>query len=796
MTWLIQLVAPFLTNPALFLAGAAAVSIPIIIHLLNKRKFKIVDWAAMEFLLDADKKNRRRIRLENLLLLLLRCLAVLLLALLLGRPFIPTSMAAGLIDAAQFERVVLLDDSLSMQARLGNESAFEIAKKRLTELTRTLADDRSDNSLTLLLTSNPDQPQFNATHLGADSIDEINAAIDKLEPGDGVANIPGAMTHLADYLSNQPANVNRVVYLFTDLRRVDWKTADGSSQSPLEVLKDLSKSTSGCFVIDAGDSEDRNLAVTAIRPEGTLVAGVASRFDVSVTNFGSQEARDVQVKFSAGDALPVQEEIDRIGAGETISRSFTFAFAAEEETQEGTAANVLVPRRVKVELTTARQGEDDRLPPDSAAYYPARLVRGIPVLIVDGDPSAAFGKAESFYLRRALSPQGPVPSGVVVDVVTENELESLTLDKYQVIVLANVYRLGDKTAENLARLEKWTDAGGGLVIMPGDQIDEVSFNDLYYRDGAGPSPLKLEKIQGDETEEKWVNFKVEQANHDVLKIFSGQNNPFLDNVKTFRWWGASVKKEQLGTAVSVPCRFTDVDDSPAFAEKRFGKGRVLAAAFPADADWSNWTSDPSYIVSMQEFVRYMSGDRGDRGLVRVGETLKHPLDLTLFDLDASLEGPKERKANLQAAPEEGTGARGQGTGVKGKESGVRGQESGAAPLTSNPSPITSPTTWLLEYPQTDAQGFYEMKLHRREGGLEPVLFAANVDPVEGDLRRVDLDGMKKELAGTNVQIVAASAAADLAGSGSQTELWWYLLWAAVAVLCGEQVLAWFFGRSR
>jgi hypothetical protein len=783
-----------MTNPALFLAGAAAVSIPIIIHLLNKRKFKIVDWAAMDFLLDADKKNRRRIRLENLILLLLRCLAVLLLALLIGRPFIPTSMAAGLIEAAQFERVVLLDDSLSMQARLGNESAFEIARKRLTELTRTLADDRSDNSLTLLLTSNPDQPQFNATHLGSDSVDEINAAIDKLEPGDGVANIPAALAHLSDYLANQPANVNRVVYLFTDLRKIDWKAGEGSEQSPLEVLKELSKSTSGCFVIDSGDSEDRNLAVTAIRPEGTLVAGVASRFDVSVTNFGSQEAREVQVKFSAAGALPVQEEIDRIGAGETVSRSFTFAFAAEEEAEEGTAPSVLVPRRVKVELTTARQGEDDRLPADSTGYYPARLVRGIPVLVVDGDPSASFGKSESFYLKRALSPQGPVPSGVVVDVVTENELESLTLDKYQVIFLCNVYRLGDKTAENLVRLEKWTQAGGGLVLMPGDQIDEVSFNDLYYRDGAGPSPLKLEKIQGDETEQKWVNFKVEDANHEVLKIFTGLNNPFLDNIKSFRWWGASVKKEQLGSTVSVPCRFTDVDDSPAIAEKQFGKGRVLAAAFPADADWSNWTSDPSYIVCMQEFVRYMSGDRGDRGLVRVGEPLKHPLDLTIYDLDASLEGPKELKANLQAAP--GAGERVQGSGFRVQESGVKGKEGVAPPLTTHDSPLTSSTTWLLEYPQTAAQGFFEMKLHRREGGTEPVLFAANVDPIEGDLRRVDLDAMKKELAGSSVQIVAASAAADLAGSGSQTELWWYLLWAAIVVLCGEQVLAWFFGRSR
>src|ERR687892_261125 len=98
----LESLASWMVNPWLFVAGAT-----------------------MDFLLDADKKNRRRIRLENLILLLLRCLAVLLIGLLLARPFIPTSVTAGLINAAQFERIVLLDDSLSMQARLGNESAFE-----------------------------------------------------------------------------------------------------------------------------------------------------------------------------------------------------------------------------------------------------------------------------------------------------------------------------------------------------------------------------------------------------------------------------------------------------------------------------------------------------------------------------------------------------------------------------------------------------------------------------------------------------------------------------------------------
>ncbi len=754
----------WLVNPWLFVAGAAAIALPILIHLLNKRKFKIVDWAAMEFLLDADKKNRRRIRLENLILLLLRCAAVFLIGMLLARPFIPTSVTAGLINAAQFERIVLLDNSLSMQARQGNEAAFDLARKRLSDLVGSLAHDQADNSLTLLLTSQPDRPLFAGTHLGPDSASEIQSQIEKLEPGDGTARLDASLAELEEYLTSQPANINRIVYVLSDLRGRDWKEGDANPEAPLAVLGRVSKLVQGCFLIDVGEDEDRNLSISEIRPEGTLVQGVQSRFDVGVTNHGSTAASDIRVKLSAGDSLPVEATIDRLGPGETTSVRFNFTFAGEEESADE-SDRPFAPRQVKVELTTAQQGADDRLPADSVAYFPARLVRGIPTLVIDGDPSADFGKAESFYLRRALAPLGPVPSGVAATIVTENELESLALDKFQVIFLLNNYRLGDKTAENIQRLEKWVTAGGGLVLMPGDQIDEQSFNEQYWRDGAGLSPVKLENIRGDESEKTWAGLQALDASHEALKQFAGQNNPLLESVKVFRWWGASVKKEQLGKEVAVVARLSDVEDSPAIVERPFGKGRVVAFAIPADADWHNWTSDPSYLLIVQDFVRYLAADRGSRGLVTVGQPLEQSIDLTQYELDAALTGPKELKANLQAAPpEEAAGDR--------------------------------QTIWQMEYPATSSQGFYELKLARRDGGADSVLFAANVDPTEGDLKRADRETMERELAGTNVKIVSGSQAQSLEGAAAQTEVWWYLLWGVVAVLAGEQLLGWFFGRGR
>ena len=114
MPWL----ATWLSNPLMLGVGALAIMSPFIIHLLNKRRFKIVNWAAMDFLFDAEKKNRRRVKLENFILLLLRCLAMLLLGLLLARPFLPSGVFG---DAAQFQRVILLDDSLSQGVKIGNQ---------------------------------------------------------------------------------------------------------------------------------------------------------------------------------------------------------------------------------------------------------------------------------------------------------------------------------------------------------------------------------------------------------------------------------------------------------------------------------------------------------------------------------------------------------------------------------------------------------------------------------------------------------------------------------------------------
>ena len=130
----------WLMNPWMLGLGGLAVLSPILIHLLNKRRFKIVNWAAMDFLFEAEKKNRRRVQIENLLLLSLRCLAMLLIGLLLARPFLPSSVASLLQQDVQYERVILWDDSLSSRVLNGNEPSIDVARESIKRLLSGLAE--------------------------------------------------------------------------------------------------------------------------------------------------------------------------------------------------------------------------------------------------------------------------------------------------------------------------------------------------------------------------------------------------------------------------------------------------------------------------------------------------------------------------------------------------------------------------------------------------------------------------------------------------------------------------------
>jgi hypothetical protein len=764
--------AGFFTHPALFIGGLIAVLSPIIIHLLNKRKFKKIDWAAMDFLLQAQKLNKRRVKMEEFILLLLRCLAMLLLGIFLARPFLSFDQGGGLFKSAKYERVIVFDDSLSMQSLNGNTTPLSEAKKMLDEWITGLASDGSDDSLTLIKTSQPSKPVFNGVPLTEESVTELLDEIKATEAADGRANLTATLAEVEKLVSEGGSgDSNRIVYVLTDLRTRDWTAPAVEGDAAVEkdavaTLKRISEKAAGCYVMDMASEGDANLLLADVVPrDKTLVAGVATSFDVVVRNLGREAASDVKVKFSAMEGIPMETTIDRIDAGDSGTANFSYSFA-----QAGDESVAPSPVTLRAEIVTEGGSVKDLLPEDNMRFFPARVVRGIKVLVVDGDPAGMFGARESYFLKRALAPRGSVLSGIDVDVVDDSELDNVRLDEYQVIFLANLYRV---TAERRSNLEEWVTNGGGLILSLGNQVDEDIYNEEFYAGGAGLMPGKLVAIGGDESEEKWVFFDPQQKSHPVLKIFEGESNPLLEGVKVFRWWRVAIPEEALkdGT-VALVATYTDVDKSPAFVEKRFGEGRVMLVTTPLDLDWNNWPEDgPSYVISMQEMAHYFARSNSREGELMVGEPLEFAIDLADHRAEAGIVLPgAEDAVPVQALAPSGGG----------------GDASRLA------------TEWRIRYEDTKRRGFYKLQLTPTSGGeAETVLFAANIDPEEGALQRAIVDSMRNELADGGIELVQGNQ--PFSGMGAKvakSEFWKLALYVLAGILIVELLYGWWIGARR
>ncbi|MDP6357906.1 MAG: BatA domain-containing protein, partial [Planctomycetota bacterium] len=118
-------------NPLLLFAGLG-IALPILAHLLNRYQVKRTDWAAMQFLNRSVRVRSRQIRLRDILLLILRCVAILLLALGLSRPLMENveGIASGLGER-RTGVIIALDVSYSMQHSDGTSPRFDRAIKKI-----------------------------------------------------------------------------------------------------------------------------------------------------------------------------------------------------------------------------------------------------------------------------------------------------------------------------------------------------------------------------------------------------------------------------------------------------------------------------------------------------------------------------------------------------------------------------------------------------------------------------------------------------------------------------------------
>lgn len=761
-------------NPWMLL-GTLAVASPILIHLLNKRRFKIVQWAAMDFLFAADKKNRKRVQLENFILLLLRCLAMLLLALMLARPFLPSNITAILAQAQKVERVILIDDSLSQRILNGSQPALETTKESVKQLLSQLAGTTAtEDWLTVMLTSAPDQRLIDNEPLTTTTLNRHLQTIDGLENSDQVADYTQSLTGIKTYIGGDKA-YGRAAYIFTDLRERDWLIADqaDANSAPNKILQSAADLSIGTFVIDVAGSEDENLAITNIRTDGLLVANKVINFIVDVTNFGNTTIADLKVLLQVDEDQPQYQTVSSISPNQTQQLVFAYVFnpvSADNsvlaiEDDQPNSKSYRVRAEIDRQSLTGDSLAKDQLSADSARLLAADVIDGISVLLVDGDPSATSQRSETHYLR-SLDVLG---TGLKMTTGTISDLETASLSDYSVIFLCNV---DEASKDRTAALEQWVRDGGSLVMMPGNRVRAATFNATFVEtsgDGAetggGLSPVKLKTISGDPTMAKWANFEVNPQIHPALEVIIQSDASSLGNVDVFSWWTSEMPESAADdNSIEIPLRLNDAENSIAMVDRALGDGRVIVFTIPGDGDWSMWPSSPTFAPVMVDLISYLAGSTNPDRSINLGGGATIPIDLSAYENRVVVRDPENEKMETVAKPVD----------------------------PSQPDSVL----YKAEFDNLAKPGFYEVQLTRHTGVKESILLAANYDARESRLTRLSQSKLDDNFFGDKVSLVSTTGLLDQTVEGGNSELWMMILIALTAILMAEQFLGWLWGRKR
>ncbi|MCS6865657.1 MAG: BatA domain-containing protein [Gemmataceae bacterium] len=512
-------------NPWTFVAGALLVSTPIIIHLINRIRFRRIRWAAMEFLLKAQKRMRRRKILEQLLLLLLRCLLVFLAGVLLAR-YIGCGTGEGQ-ETRPTTHVVILDDSPSMadagrREDGGEVEAFAEAKRLVYEkLMPAMNEATTPQTLFLVRLSDVDRPYPEPTkqidgktvpkspdelrdeaRVSGEHILAMQSYLSQFaKPADVRRSLVEGLAKAQKILDAAPANDARVVHIISDLRAVDW-TVDGPAiQEFIRKFKENGITVNIVDVVHPVRKVDTksprfndNLAIVELRPRNRVVSvNQQTEIEVRVKNFGNTDMPNVRIDFYRNeepDVIPTIQ-IPNLPANQERTEITTATF-------HRTGTKEKPWERFNVVTAVLASGEPGGLKIDNVRRTVVEVRNTLKVLMVDGRTMEGGvdirnrPEADSAYLRAMLLNPKLEMKRHIGDIEVINgeygQLEKIDLRPFTTVYLVNVPTLSEAAVANL---EKFIRNGGGVGVFLGPNVKPEDYNLRMYRGSAGFFPFPL-----------------------------------------------------------------------------------------------------------------------------------------------------------------------------------------------------------------------------------------------------------------------------------------------------------------
>jgi hypothetical protein len=570
---------------SLFLWALPLAAVPIVIHLLHRRRRQVVRWGAMQLLLESAPRKRRIWQINDLLLMILRALAVAAVILAFSRPQVRSGLLSGRSPGRDV--ILIVDASLSTGRLHAGVPVFDKIRQTAREAIDHL--DASDHVRLMLAASAPHW-------LGGDAAvavarDEIVKQLSAIKPTLAAADMPACVQ--SALLSEAPADAtSRMIVVVTDGAAHGWNADAGPRWEAVREIATHASIPTSISVVAAEKSKSpfANLSIEKLATNRTRVA-VGESFAVTarVRNTG-----DV-----AREATSLKWEIDGQPAGES-------PVVALEPGQSSDVTFELAYDQPGAFSLTGRLGRDDDLPGDNATSIVVESIDRLPILVCRREADLERPPSQPDFLKAALGrgPEGPrsdysisifEPTFIGLDALAGSDLS-----QYRCVILDDVL---PKSSEAVDRLFDFAAKGGGVWLILGEHVTAEQFNATVFRDGNGLVPLTLgQRLKAGDDRGSFFTVHPPEGTHPATVLLGDTERLDIDDVRISQHWQLSTPDSADDAAVLLETG----DGAPLAVEHFAGEGRIIVLGMPTDTAWSNLSICQVFVPLVQEWVWYLT----------------------------------------------------------------------------------------------------------------------------------------------------------------------------------------------
>lgn len=556
-------------NP-LVLLGLLAASIPIIIHLLNLRKLKVIEFSTLQFLKEMQKNKMRKIKLKQLILLALRVAAIIFLVLAFSRPTIKSVSLAGFGSQVKSTVIILFDNTLSMSLADKRGDYIQQAKRIGQEI--------------LNLTQEGDEIYFL-------KISELSPAAEVYSPiSKSLAEKSINGTEIS-YVSNDyessfiaasrilesTKNFSREIFLISDLQKNNLKS------NPTN-LSNLIDGNSKVYFINIGENKHINYSVDSMNSNDKIFElKKPVNFSASITNHSSSNVNDLSTSIYFNKSKVAQRGID-ISSEETHIAEFSGRSIRSGHVE------------VRIEM------EDDDLLQDNVRYSSFYISEKIKVLLASDSP------AESIFLKLAIEQtiEDETSSRVEITQAASSLLNSHNFEKFNAIIL-----YGINGVQDISKLKLYTEGGGRLIIFPSGITNPISFSrftaEFGFTDMQGVSGSAANK-------ESFFKFGSIDFAHPVMQnLFQKGGAVNVESPKIFYSFNykTGIKDKSI----------IDLQNGYSFlSEHDYHLGKMYLFASALNSTWSDFTIKGIFVPLINRLLLYATSTENVNESFQVGKS--------------------------------------------------------------------------------------------------------------------------------------------------------------------------------